>query len=354
MQERLVHFATNRIYDGKSAFGYVVCEPPGRLLAGKVACKVVVDPAVEGIAGVPAVAKSEEPDSGLVDTIQSWLQAAEAAQGLPLLFVHGFNYSFTEATERTAALCLWLEEGGAPPLVPFVFTWPSNGMGSIDAYRDDQKDSAASGLALTRLIAAIASQRPRRAPVFMAHSMGARATRFGMQTIAMMLPGLSPAIFGQAVIMAGDDVADVLDHPWRALTAEGSAGGLRPLAALAKHVTIGVNRDDGVVWLVSGAINRGDRLGTRGPLHPEDLPPNVKVVDYSMVVAGKDVKPVPQADVEANWIGHQYFRNDPRVRADLVALLREDTAPEKVSGRRFGVVDPKIGVKEFAERLYPV
>lgn len=354
MQERLVHFATNRIYDPAiPAFGFVPCDPPGRLLAGKIACKAGLDPAEEGIAGTPAVAKHEDPDTGLLETLDSWMQAAARAKAVPLLFTHGFNYSFAAAAARTAALCAWLEDGGAPPLMPLAFTWPSNGMGSIDAYKDDQKDAGISGAALARLIAALATLRPKTLPVYMAHSMGARATRFGMQAIAPMLAGLPKPVFSQAFVMAGDDVADVLDHPWRALGSDPSAGALRPLAELARHVTIGVNRADGVVRLISGVINRGDRLGTAGPAHPGDLPANVAVVDYSMLVAGADEKPVPQTEAEMNWIGHQYHRNDRAVRADLVAALLHDGAPERVPGRRPAGDNALPGQDEIAGRLYP-
>jgi len=190
--------------------------------------------------------------------------------------------------------------------------------------------------------------------MYLAHSMGARATRSAMQAIVPMLPGMALPVFRQAFVMAGDDVSDVLDQPWRALTPDSSAGTLRPLADLARHVTIGVNRDDGVVWLASGKLNQGDRLGTAGPAHAEDLAPNVKVVDYSMVIGGAAVKPVPSAEAEMNWIGHQYHRNDSRVREDLVAALTQDTAPESVTGRRAAVIDHTVAIQEIAGRLYPI
>ena len=352
MTLRIVHFATNRIWDGKADFGAVCCDPPGRLLAGKVPCHGSADPAVEGKVGQAAVATPDDPDTGLLDTLTAWLDHAHAESRLPLLFVHGFNYSFADCMARTACLCDWLEaEPGAPRLAPFAFTWPSNGMGSPDAYNDDQKDAGRSGLALARLIAAIATLRPKTKPVYLAHSMGARATRHAMEAIGPMLRGLPRPVFRQAVIMAGDDVADVLDHPWRGTTPDGTAGALRPIAELASYVTIGVNRDDGVVWLISGTINGGDRLGTAGPAHPGDLPPNVVVVDYSLVVGGKDLKPVPSTEAEPNWIGHQYFRNDPRTRVDLVKLLTTDGAPDAVPGRRKAIIGA-TGVKEIAGRLY--
>jgi esterase/lipase superfamily enzyme len=353
MAQRIVHFATNRIWDGKAGFGAVCCDPLGRLLAGKVPCQGSADPAVEGKCGEAVVAAPDDPDTGLVDSLTGWLDLAHAEARLPLLYVHGFNFSFAEALARTASLCDWLEaEPGAPRLAPFAFTWPSNGMGSLDGYLDDQKDAGRSGLALARLIAAIAVMRPKTAPVYLAHSMGARATRHAMEAILPMLHGLPKPVFRQAVIMAGDDVADVLDNPRLDAAPGSTAGALRPIAELARHVTIGVNRDDGVVWLVSGSVNRGDRLGTAGPSRPADLPANVRVVDYSLVVAGKEVKPVPQTEVEPNWIGHQYFRNDPRTRVDLVKLLAADGPPDKVPGRRKAQPDGTFGKSEIEGRLY--
>ena len=110
-------------------------------------------------------------------------------------------------------------------------------MGSLDVCKEDPKDAARSGLALARLIAMIAAERPKAPP---------------------MLPDMDLPAFRQAFVMAGDDVSDVLDQP---LAPDSSNGMLRPLADLARHVTIRVNCDDSVVWLVSGKLNRGSRLG---------------------------------------------------------------------------------------------
>ncbi len=351
MPIRQVFFATSRFFDDqKTTFGDLAAAPAGRLWTGTVDCKAEVDPASEPVAGLPEVFAKDDPDQGLDRMLRAWIATAATTGAIPLLFVHGFNYSFDAAVARTAALCLWLEDGGSPPLMPLSFTWPSNGKGSIEAYRDDQKDSLGAGLALARLLLAIDALRPETRPVYLAHSMGARATRGGMQALLQQVDWVPRGVFRQAIIMAGDDVADVLDQAGR--TASPTCGALRPLADLADWVTIGVNRDDGTVWLVSGTINRVDRLGTAGPQHPGDLPANVKVVDYSEVIGGADLKPVPSSDAELNWIGHQYFRNDRRVRQDLVAALKQDTAPEFVAGRAWGLPGPTL-ITEYADRLYP-
>jgi hypothetical protein len=173
-----------------------------------------------------------------------------------------------------------------------------------------------------------------------------------MEAILPLLPGLATPVFGQAAIMAGDDVADVLDPPRLDAAPGSTAGALRPIADLARHVTIGVNPDDGVVWLVSGTVNKGDRLGTAGPAHPAVLPANLRVVDYVYAVADREAASIPHTEAEMNWIGHQYFRNAPRTRTDLVRMLVADGRPEDVKGRREAKPDKSLGVSEKEGRLY--
>jgi esterase/lipase superfamily enzyme len=278
--------------------------------------------------------------------------------------VHGFNHDFGEALTRTAKLCAWLEDGGAPALLPLSFTWPSQGNGSPDGYAADGQQSARSGLALAKLMGAIAkANQPRAVVHLVAHSMGVRTTRHAMQAIGPLLPGMALPVFDQAFLMAGDDEADVLAPP---VQGDASSGGLRPIADLAAHVTVGVNRDDGVVWLVAGLatgwISGGsNRLGAAGPRPRIGLPANLKVVDYSMVVLASGTGQVPHTEAEPNWVGHQYYRNAPRVRADLVAALIENGPPEGLLAvgpphgqprRRWG--EPgTTAVTEYADRLYP-
>jgi esterase/lipase superfamily enzyme len=354
MQNQTVHFATNRIWmPEKADFGLSLAQPPARLLAGRCLCQASPDPRLEAVVGAPELVKERDPDAGLVDVLRAWLAAAAAAGATPILFCHGFNHSFRDAIARTASLAAWLEAGpGAPRFMPFAFTWPSNGEGSADAYRNDQADAAASGLALARLIAALASLVGARKPIYMAHSMGVRATRCGMQAILPLLPALRRPVFARAFLIAGDDETDVLDAPWRATGADPTQGGLRPMADLAEQVEIGVNRDDGVVWLVSGVVNQGKRLGAAGPAHPDDLPANVAVVDYSMTVSTEDKKPVPRTEIEMNWIGHQYQRNDVAVRADLLAAIAHGGPAASVPGRRPARL-AGTAIDEIPGRLYP-
>ncbi|MDW8398838.1 MAG: alpha/beta hydrolase [Acetobacteraceae bacterium] len=351
MSVRTVHFATNRSYDPvRLRFGVKPEDGAAPLWSGFAACLAAPSPAVDGRLRSFDVARPEEPETGLRETIADWLGSAGNGE-VPLLFVHGFNFGFEDALVRAADVAAWLEGGpGAPRLRPLVFTWPSNGLGTVAAYHDDQADAAAAP-SLARLFRAIADampqENPARRPVLLAHSMGVFATRCGVQALK---PPLPQRIFRHAFLMAGDDWTDV----FASTGASASAGALRPLAAMAEAVTVGFNAADGVVWLVSEAINDGPRLGANGPMPRAELPTNVAAVDYSMAAAKPPPwvqQTIPNGESETNWQAHQYYRNNAAVRADMLAAIVAGGGA--VAGRRKGRHDPAAGVKEDPACWYP-
>jgi esterase/lipase superfamily enzyme len=355
MPQRQVFFATNR-KPVQGAFGIDCCDPPDTLALGVATCTAEADPVPEGRLLAGSLQLAEDPDTALAATVDKWLATARRTGAMPLLFVHGFNHDFTEALTRTAKLALWLEEGGTGPLLPLAFTWPSHGAGSGDGYAADRTAAGRSGHALAKLVATIAGAPRQGLRIgYVAHSMGVRVTRHGMQAIAPLLPSLPLPVFAQALLLAGDDECDVLDLPGDG--SDESQGGLRPIADLARHVTIGVNRDDGVLWAISRLMNGVPRLGASGPRRPAQLPPGIGIVDYSMQVLASGggtlpgSAPIPQTEAEVNWIGHQWYRNAPLVRRDLVATLAADLPPAAIPGRRAAVPDG-TPTGEIAGRLY--
>jgi esterase/lipase superfamily enzyme len=352
MAQRLVHFATNRIWDRQAGcFGFVPETPRDRLWLGTVAVGCSADPMVDGACSPADLSGSDDfGGDGLRDgacsaVLAAWLATAEARDAVPVLSVHGFDYSFEEACARAGNLCDWLEAEGGIRLVPLAFTWPSNGIASLSAYFDDQQDCMASGVALARLvrrIAEAAALHRGRKPAWIAHSMGARATRCAMQALAQGPDPVPPRLFGQALVMAGDDDIDVL-RP--------GTGALRPLLELADWTTIGVYAEDATLSVISAKVqNRRPRLGASGPDTVPDPAERCFVVDYAQAVEDKhDVA----GTTEWNYMGHQYYRNDARVRRDMVAALL-GASPAAVPGRRWGVPDPTIWPRERADRLYAV
>jgi esterase/lipase superfamily enzyme len=64
--------------------------------------------------------------------------------GKVLVFVHGFNNRFDEAVYRFAQVV----HDAKSPAVPVLFSWPSQGLVSLAAYKDDRMNATSSGEAL--------------------------------------------------------------------------------------------------------------------------------------------------------------------------------------------------------------
>ena len=120
-----------------------------------------------------------------------------------LVFIPGFNYSFRESIERGALLAHLY---GTPrhQLVPFVFSWPSDG--SIwFSYDDDRRDARASGEAGGRayrtFIRYLFRQRREQqcisAAFLVAHSMGAYVLRYAVQEAIRKPEEVFPDIRGR-------------------------------------------------------------------------------------------------------------------------------------------------------------
>jgi esterase/lipase superfamily enzyme len=362
MTQRTVFFATNRAEgrgrpgDAGIVFGTAPAAWEGELRAGSALADAAPDPSRYGRYLSRSLAHPD-PDTSVVRTVADWLAAACKGDAVPLLLVHGFDFLFEEAIVWSADLMEWYALGaadrsGKPRLVPLMFSFPSCGKIGLGEYKQDQARAELSGEALARLIRAVdkavAAKRPPRRPMLLAHSMGVLVTRRAVQALAGAHGATPPkGLFDQAFLMAGDDWHDVFDPPG----GEGSEakGALRPLAGIARYVTIGVHRGDGVVKWLSGTINGGQRLGAAGPKTPSALPPGVAVVDYSY--QGATVGSAPKGEAEPNWVGHQYYRNSRAVRADLLAAIAENGDPSAVSTRRPAKPSSSL-LSEIAGRLY--
>mgnify|MGYP006971584832 FL=1 len=104
-----------------------------------------------------------------------------------------------------------------------------------------------------------------------------------------------------------------------------AAGPLAPLADMADQVVATVFNGDKVAeWFGSGR-RRARSLAAKGPPLDAALPGNVFALDCNNLIE-RGLK-VPQDQVEPNWIGHQYYRNQPAVRSHITRLLGGERAP---------------------------
>ena len=124
----------------------------------------------------PSIAPRPGTDAALVAFLTRVLTAAVQADQTPIVMVHGYSYSFSDAVIRAADLCAWFEGGDFPvDLAPIAFTWPSVDGLSPEDYLADRGRAAASANAYSRFMLAFAAAsaaagRPRC--LYLAHSMG--------------------------------------------------------------------------------------------------------------------------------------------------------------------------------------
>ena len=222
--------------------------------------------------------------------------------------IHGFNYSFRDAIFRTAELQQWL---GPVQRNWMLFTWPSDGsMEPIKAYMSDRLDAAASGPAMARGILKAAEfihslprdERCQRRIHLIAHSMGNYVLRHAVQEMRRFVGSALPRLFDQIILFAPDEDNDALELDHK----------LAPLERLGRRVTLYYNMQDVALWISDITKTNPNRLGDTGPRNPSVLPGNFTLVNASAAAA---------MDAGQDSTRHQYYRINPAVRDDILAVL---------------------------------
>jgi esterase/lipase superfamily enzyme len=317
----LIHFATNRKPAPKTVFSEGFNDDPDELRFGTAS--------FEGSAlyraPLDAVAASAEvtirPENlarnhlGSTDAFAAIRQAVAGHRDV-LLFVHGYNHSFRESLGRAVQIQQWLADGGRD-VVMVLFAWPSLGRGvNGRTYRDERSRAQMSGPALGRLLLK-ATDFLRTGPSqgvctarihLLAHSMGNWVLRGGICHMRTFVGDNIPPLFDEVILTAGDEDDDTLSN----------AKKLAPLLRGCRRVTVYYNQQDLALKASDVAMGNPDRLGLSGPLRPEALPAKIAAINVSPVI-------LRNLTGDRAWeddpTGHQYFRNNAVVRADMLHVL---------------------------------
>jgi esterase/lipase superfamily enzyme len=212
----------------------------------------------------------------------------ESSGGKLMIFVHGYNIEFLEASRVVAQFANDLKFAG--PVL--LFTWPSQG--SLTGYTVDETNAewaqADFVLLLTTLLETIQAQNI----YLVGHSMGNRIIGRAMTALASDRPDGDLIVFREIVMIAPDIDADVfrLDMAPR-------------LARTGIHITVYASSNDRAL-MASKAFHGYPRAGETG--------------DGLVVVSG--VETVDASDVSGGLLGHSYFAEDRRIMEDIFALLQ--------------------------------
>ncbi len=214
-----------------------------------------------------------------------------------LLFVHGYNVSFSDAIARTAQIAYDLHFEG----IPALYSWPSEG--AVLRYAVDETNVTWSRPRFAEFLATIKEKLGAETVHIIAHSMG---NRLVAETIATMPPAASNrgARIRQIVFAAPDiDAATFKDL---------AIGFLNK----AERFTLYASSNDKAL-MISRGIHKHPRAGDSG-------------VD---LVVLDPLDTVDATAIDTSLLGHSYYGDNRSVITDIFELVRRGTAPHE----RFGL-----------------
>jgi len=242
-----------------------------------------------------------------------------------LVYVHGFNVSWTEAVGAAMALQLRLNNSPvrdtSQQVRVVLFSWPSNGTAlPFVSYISDRSESKASGAAFARGVLKLRDYlmeickrgvNPCGQNIhLLCHSMGNYALQNALPRIADFSGGRAlPRIFEHIFMCSPDVDADSFE--------DGKA--LNRLPEICRAVTVYYNREDKSMYLSDYTKGNPERLGCNGVARPALLNNKVNTVDCTPVVQDEGL-------VEHSYYLNGLVNDDIRLSTDGVPfedLLRD-------------------------------
>ncbi len=224
--------------------------------------------------------------------------------GEVFVFVHGFNNTFEDAARRTAQIAHDLKFKGAP----VMYSWPSQGKTSLEAYREDGQMAGWSEEHLIEFVTQVARDSGARRVHLIAHSMGNRIVSAALSRLVHECQTQQIPRFNEVILSAPDIDADYFKTA------------IAPyITQTAQRITIYSSSRDVALKLSSLFNPRArKRLGESGDeltLFPEFK--NIDVIDATDVAT----------DLFA--LNHSYLADSPTVLNDVARLLAGQTAEQR-------------------------
>jgi esterase/lipase superfamily enzyme len=168
-----------------------------------------------------------------------------------MIFVHGFNNRFDDAVYRFAQFV----QDGMLPVVPVLFSWPSQGAGNLGSYEHDRKVAMQSGTPLAQLVETVASNPGIKEITLVCHSMGCLVTLDALRTLASR-GRMTPKLKNVALVAPDVEFDEFLDQ-------------IRTMGAQRPRIGLFVSQDD-LALKVSKSVGGGTTRA--GGINPEEEP----------------------------------------------------------------------------------
>jgi esterase/lipase superfamily enzyme len=216
-----------------------------------------------------------------------------------MIFVHGYNVEFTDATRTVAQFAADLKFSG--PVI--LFSWPSQG--SLTGYTVDETNAEWAQSHFQDLMAQLLESIPVQHIYLVGHSMGNRIIARAMTTLSNERLESDMLLFREIIMIAPDIDAEVfrMDMAPR-------------LARTGINLTLYASSSDRAL-LASKAFHGYPRAGESG----EGL----------VVIEGLET--IDASDASGGILGHSYFAEDRRMMEDISALLQTGQRADE----RFGL-----------------
>ena len=287
--------------------------------------EVVVAP--QGIRRVSSVVEAyEKAKQQLQDEVARRLALAPRKE--VVLYVHGYHVSFEDAAMTMGELCHFLGRD----FVCGIFTWPAGAQrGILFGYDVDRESAEYAVEDLVKVIRMIGQTPGVQRVHLIAHSRGtdAVATALAQLSAEAYMRRSSPDrefCIANVVLIAPDldgDVAiakifKVFSDPDLPFGDKAEPTALVPPAPSLK-VTLYVSPDDGAIATATWLFGSVARLGRIDPamLDPEQI----------RAIGGLRAVNIIQVHGRTDFFGHSYFVSNPRVSADIIAMLRYGLQP---------------------------
>lgn len=231
------------------------------------------------------------------------------------VYIHGYNNSFEDAVLLTAQFWHFLGRVG----VPVTYTWPA-GRGGLVGYTTDAESGEFTIFHLKEFLRDLAGSPDVGKIHILSHSRGTDVLTTALRELKIeeTAKGGDPRTtlkLGQ-VIMAAPDI-DTQVFGQRFLAEE--------LPSVAEGMTIYLSGHDRALLISKWLHSSVTRLGlVRVNRVPQEAGRLFGYFDNLHFI---------NADVQTNFIGHDFFYTNPAVSSDLILLLKEGRPPGAENGR---------------------
>jgi esterase/lipase superfamily enzyme len=213
-----------------------------------------------------------------------------------LVYVHGFNMSFSDALKQTAQIAYDLEFLG----IPMTYSWPSDGVLGMTHYGRDSDSAQYTTNHFVTFLKELIEQKGEGNIHLLAHSMGSRVLSYALKEISNDYT--SPQ-FKNVILAAPDIATDVFEEMY-----------YPQMLKTTEKITLYASSQDSALSL-SNTYHRGKRLGEGG----------------EQISVFEDMVTIDATGVDTSLLGHSYFSEKEILVNDLRAVVKESLPPQKRS-----------------------